>query len=87
MKYDLLIKGGKAVMPFHDARLSGKERAVVDAAATSVLSGRLLSLDVFRGLTIAAMVLVNNAGDWNHVYWPLGHAPWHGWTPTDLIFP
>jgi predicted acyltransferase len=51
------------------------------------LSNRLTSLDVFRGLTIAAMVLVNNAGNYNHVYWPLGHAPWHGWTPTDLIFP
>jgi predicted acyltransferase len=49
--------------------------------------GRLVSLDAFRGLTIAAMILVNNPGDWGHVYWPLGHAPWHGWTPTDLIFP
>ena len=48
---------------------------------------RLVSLDAFRGLTIAAMILVNNPGDWNYVYWPLGHAPWHGWTPTDLIFP
>ena len=48
---------------------------------------RLVSLDAFRGLTIAAMILVNNPGDWGHVYWPLGHAPWHGWTPTDLIFP
>jgi predicted acyltransferase len=48
---------------------------------------RLVSLDAFRGLTIAAMVLVNNPGDWGHVYWPLAHAPWHGWTPTDLIFP
>lgn len=53
----------------------------------AVLSGRLTSLDVFRGLTIAAMVLVNNAGDWNNVYWPLEHASWHGWTPTDLVFP
>ena len=52
-----------------------------------LLSGRLTSLDVFRGLTIAAMVLVNNAGDWNNVYWPLEHASWHGWTPTDLVFP
>jgi predicted acyltransferase len=52
-----------------------------------IASERLLSLDVFRGLTIAAMVLVNNAGDWNHVYPPLKHAAWHGWTPTDLIFP
>jgi predicted acyltransferase len=48
---------------------------------------RLRSLDVFRGLTMAAMVIVNNPGDWNTVYWPLLHAEWHGWTPTDLIFP
>jgi predicted acyltransferase len=48
---------------------------------------RLISLDVFRGLTIAGMVLVNNPGSWAHIYWPLGHAEWHGWTPTDLIFP
>jgi predicted acyltransferase len=48
---------------------------------------RLRSLDVFRGLTMAAMVIVNNPGDWNAVYPPLLHAAWHGWTPTDLIFP
>ncbi|WP_461065672.1 acyltransferase family protein [Spirosoma horti] len=48
---------------------------------------RLLSLDFFRGLTVAAMVLVNNPGDWGHIYAPLEHAPWNGWTPTDLIFP
>jgi len=48
---------------------------------------RLLSLDVFRGLTMAAMVIVNNPGDWGNVYWPLLHAEWHGCTPTDLIFP
>jgi len=42
---------------------------------------------VFRGLTVAAMVVVNNPGDWGTVYWPLLHAEWHGWTPTDLIFP
>lgn len=49
--------------------------------------GRLESLDAFRGLTIAGMILVNNPGSWAHVYPPLLHAPWHGWTPTDLIFP
>jgi predicted acyltransferase len=49
--------------------------------------GRLLSLDVFRGATIAAMILVNNPGDWGHVYAPLLHAEWHGWTFTDTIFP
>ena len=50
-------------------------------------SGRLHSLDVFRGITIAAMLLVNNPGTWSAVYSPLRHAEWHGWTPTDLIFP
>ena len=50
-------------------------------------SSRLVSLDVFRGLTIAGMVLVNNPGSWAHIYWPLEHAEWNGWTPTDLIFP
>jgi predicted acyltransferase len=48
---------------------------------------RLISLDVFRGLTVAGMVLVNNPGTWGTVYGPLRHAEWHGWTPTDLIFP
>lgn len=51
------------------------------------LAGRMLSLDVFRGITIAAMILVNNPGTWSAIYGPLQHAPWHGWTPTDLIFP
>jgi predicted acyltransferase len=46
-----------------------------------------VSLDVFRGVTMAAMVIVNNPGDWSQVYPPLLHAEWHGWTPTDLIFP
>ena len=48
---------------------------------------RLASLDIFRGITIAAMLLVNNPGSWQHIYGPLRHAEWHGWTPTDLIFP
>jgi predicted acyltransferase len=48
---------------------------------------RLASLDAFRGLTIACMILVNNPGSWEHVYPPLRHAAWHGWTSTDLIFP
>ncbi|HEV8579090.1 MAG TPA: DUF5009 domain-containing protein [Thermoanaerobaculia bacterium] len=48
---------------------------------------RLRSLDVFRGATIAAMIVVNDAGDWDKTYWPLLHAKWHGWTPTDLVFP
>lgn len=48
---------------------------------------RLSSLDVFRGITIAGMTLVNNPGSWDYVYPPLRHAEWHGWTPTDLVFP
>ncbi|MGF6271833.1 putative acyltransferase [Massilia sp. UYP11] len=48
---------------------------------------RLTSLDAFRGFTIAAMVLVNNPGDWGHLHAQLAHAPWHGWTFTDTIFP
>ncbi|MEK6373991.1 MAG: DUF5009 domain-containing protein [Acidobacteriota bacterium] len=48
---------------------------------------RLIALDVFRGVTIAGMLLVNNPGSWSAIYPPLEHAPWHGWTPTDLIFP
>lgn len=48
---------------------------------------RLLSLDALRGCTVAAMLLVNDPGDWSHVYAPLEHAKWHGCTPTDLIFP
>jgi predicted acyltransferase len=50
-------------------------------------SRRLLALDVFRGLTIAGMIVVNTPGTWTHVYPPLLHAEWHGWTPTDTIFP
>ena len=57
---------------------------VAPAAAQST---RLVALDVFRGLTMAAMVIVNNPGDWSRVYAPLLHAEWHGWTPTDLVFP
>src|SRR5947199_6451728 len=48
---------------------------------------RLIALDVFRGVTIAGMLLVNNPGSWSAIYPPLEHASWHGWTPTDLIFP
>ncbi|HVF48633.1 MAG TPA: heparan-alpha-glucosaminide N-acetyltransferase domain-containing protein [Pyrinomonadaceae bacterium] len=51
------------------------------------LRGRTLALDVFRGITIAGMILVNNPGSWSAIYPPLAHAEWHGWTPTDFIFP
>lgn len=48
---------------------------------------RYYSLDVFRGATVALMIMVNNPGSWEHIYMPLDHAPWHGCTPTDLVFP
>ena len=55
--------------------------------APAPAADRLLSLDAFRGFAIAAMLLVNNPGDWGHVYAPLLHARWHGWTFTDWVFP
>ena len=51
------------------------------------VSGRLLALDILRGITIAGMILVNNPGSWGHMYAPLRHAEWNGLTPTDLVFP
>jgi predicted acyltransferase len=52
-----------------------------------VIKQRYYSLDVFRGATVAFMILVNNAGNWKYIYPPLEHAKWHGLTPTDLVFP
>lgn len=52
-----------------------------------LLKQRFYSLDVFRGATVCLMILVNNPGTWEHIYGPLKHAPWHGLTPTDLVFP
>ncbi len=51
------------------------------------MNQRYYSLDVFRGATVALMILVNNPGSWGHIYPPLEHATWHGLTPTDLVFP
>ena len=48
---------------------------------------RFLALDVLRGLTVVFMIIVNTPGSWSHVYAPLLHADWHGFTPTDLVFP
>jgi predicted acyltransferase len=56
-------------------------------AASPSASSRLMSLDLFRGATIAGMILVNNAGSEPNSYWPLKHSQWNGWTPTDLVFP
>ena len=51
------------------------------------MNQRFYSLDVFRGATVCLMILVNNPGSWANIYAPLKHAPWHGLTPTDLVFP
>ena len=51
------------------------------------MTQRFRSLDIFRGATVALMILVNNPGSWAHLFPPLAHAPWHGCTPTDLVFP
>ncbi len=57
------------------------------ASVTPAIGQRIVAVDVFRGLTIAGMILVNNPGSWARIYPPLRHARWHGWTPTDLVFP
>src|SRR5262245_52835581 len=57
------------------------------SARADAMASRLESLDTFRGITIAGMLLVNNPGTWSAIYPPLEHAEWNGWTPTDLIFP
>src|SRR5215472_3677658 len=55
--------------------------------ASALSPARLMSLDLFRGATIGLMILVNDPGDRSACYWPLEHANWNGWTPTDLVFP
>lgn len=64
-----------------------REPVITSTVAPLERRERLISLDVFRGMTIAGMLLVNNPGTWSAIYPPLEHAKWHGWTPTDLIFP
>jgi len=59
----------------------------ISGSKTKSQSGRLMSLDVFRGITVAFMIIVNTPGTWQYVYPPLRHASWSGCTPTDLVFP
>ena len=70
-----------------DARVRAGKADGGEARERATGASRLLSLDVFRGLTVAGMILVNNPGTWGSIYSPLEHASWHGWTPTDLVFP
>ncbi|MFZ6645130.1 acyltransferase family protein [Undibacterium sp. TJN25] len=66
---------------------SGGGTAIAGKAVPPETGKRLVSLDAFRGFTIASMLLVNNPGDWSHLYAQLDHAEWAGWTFTDWIFP
>ena len=67
--------------------VSTRYDATTSTVASSAPRERLISLDVFRGITIAGMLLVNDPGTWSAIFPPLEHAAWDGWTPTDLIFP
>src|SRR6185437_12264696 len=70
-----------------EAGRSEELNATVAAGAGAPRRQRLVALDVFRGLTVAGMLLVNDPGTWGAIYPPLEHATWNGWTPTDVIFP
>ena len=70
----------------NDATASTEPR-VCSSAEQIAKQDRLASLDVFRGITILSMILVDKPGSWDDLYWPLAHAHWQGWTPTDLVFP
>ena len=74
-------------MSISPAPTASTARTIASKPKLQTSNPRLLSLDVFRGFTVAAMILVNNPGDWGNIYAPLKHAAWHGCTPTDLIFP
>jgi predicted acyltransferase len=69
------------------ARVEDKAGANGGGRKSTAAQTRMLSLDVFRGMTVAGMILVNNPGTWSAIYSPLEHAAWDGWTPTDLVFP
>src|SRR6478672_9834864 len=62
-------------------------RGSISFVTFRLMNQRYYSLDVFRGATVALMILVNNPGSWSHIYSPFEHASWHGLTPTDLVFP
>ena len=81
---------GRDLLTYARYMASTLSSAAVQKKAKSILApptSRLMSLDLFRRATIAGMILVNNAGDEASSYWPLRHARWNGWTPTDLVFP
>src|SRR5919199_3167318 len=69
------------------ARVRAKGGLGGDGLSLVPSAARMQSLDAFRGMTVAGMILVNNPGTWSAIYSPLEHAKWDGWTPTDLVFP
>ncbi len=86
------LTGCYTIRPSEGFPIATAETIATSAAPTAANVGatrpaRMVSLDVFRGATIAAMILVNDPGSWSHIYPPLEHAEWNGWTLTDLIFP
>jgi predicted acyltransferase len=83
------MRAPAARAPVSGAPTQAKDAPAMPAAERTAKPGsqRLLSLDAFRGITIAGMLLVNNPGTWAAIHPPLRHAEWHGWTVTDLIFP
>jgi predicted acyltransferase len=81
------VRGSSATLDELTGRAPKAPPARTASPASTAPRERLVSLDVFRGLTIAGMLLVNNPGTWDSIYPPLEHATWNGWTPTDLIFP
>jgi predicted acyltransferase len=81
------VNGSSATLDEITERAPKGPPAPITAPVSQAPRERLVSLDVFRGLTIAGMLLVNNPGSWGSIYPPLEHATWNGWTPTDLIFP
>jgi predicted acyltransferase len=74
-------------MPDMESNLISKKQADETLNIATKGNARLLSLDFMRGFTVASMILVNDPGDWGHIYWPLEHSEWNGCTPTDLVFP
>jgi len=69
------------------AMMDGMAASVMTVEMVSVKPGRVRSVDMLRGITIALMILVNDPGDWGHVFGQLDHSPWNGWTLTDVVFP
>ncbi len=67
--------------------LQGKDGETATTGPQFARPARMTALDILRGFAVAGMILVNNPGSWVHIYPPLDHAAWTGWTPTDVVFP